>query len=101
MKRSQVALLLAGATLGLAGMAVGVMLSRKEGRDAARKFLAQSSVVAEQAREVGGQVARSAVAQYQAQAPRAMEALNNVLAQAPQAAEVISARLPKLAPVTK
>lgn len=97
MKRSQAAALIAGAAFGLTAVGLGIVLSRKEGRDAARKFLAQSSVVADQAR----QVAKTAVAQYQAQAPRAVEALNTVLAQAPQAAEAISARLPKLAAVGK
>ncbi len=101
MKRSQAAALIAGAALGLTAVGLGIVLSRKEGRDAARKFLAQSSVVADQARHVGEQVAKTAVAQYQAQAPRAVEALNSVLAQAPQAAEAISARLPKLVAVAK
>jgi hypothetical protein len=96
MKRAQAVALIAGAALGLTGVTIGIVLSRKEGREAARRLLSQSSVVASQARQVGGQVAKSAVAQYQAQAPRAVEVLNSVLAQAPQAAEVISARLPKL-----
>ncbi len=101
MKRVQAAALLAGAALGLTGVTVGVVLSRKEGREAARKLLARTGAVAEQARQVGGQMAKSAVAQYQAQAPRALEALNAVLARAPQAAEAISTRLPKIASAAK
>jgi hypothetical protein len=101
MKRAQAVALIAGAALGLTGVTIGIVLSRKEGREAARRLLSQSSVVASQARQVGGQVAKTAVAQYQAQAPRAVEALNTVLAQAPQAAEAISSRLPKVVAVGK
>src|SRR5262245_41616824 len=97
MKRTQAAALVAGATLGLAGVTLAVVLSRREGREATRKLLAKTSTVRAQARRASEIVAKTAVEQYQAQAPRAIGALNSVLAQAPQAAEVLSGRLPKLA----
>ena len=96
MKRTQVAALVAGTALGLAGVTLGVVLSRKEGRAATRKLLGKTSTMAEQARRASEIVAKSAFEQYQAQAPRAVEALNTVLAQAPQAAEALSGKLPKL-----
>ena len=97
MKRTQVAALVAGTALGLAGVTLGVVLSRKEGREATRKLLGKTSTMAKQARRTGELVAKTAFEQYQAQAPRAVEALNTVLAQAPQAAEALSGKLPKLA----
>ncbi len=95
MKRGQVAALAFGAALGLTGVTVAVVLSRKEGREAARTLLGKTSTVAEQARKSGERVAKIAVEQYQAQAPRAIEALNSVMTQAPQTAEALSAKLPK------
>jgi predicted kinase len=77
MKRAQVAALVAGAALGLAGVAAYV-LRREENREAAIK-LAKTS--AEQALKLGNEVARQAVEQYQAQAPRAIETLSGVLPQ--------------------
>lgn len=97
MKRGQVAALLAGAALGLAGVTIAVIVSRKEGREATKRLLERSSTVAEQARKAGERVARTALEQYQATAPKAAEAISSVIAQAPQAAEVISAKLPKIA----
>ena len=96
MKRGQVAALLAGAALGLAGVTLAVIVSRKEGREAAMRFLERSGTVAEQARKAGERVARTAVEQYQATAPKAAEVIGNVIAQAPQAAEAISAKLPRV-----
>jgi hypothetical protein len=96
MKRGQVAALLAGAVLGLASVTLAVVVSRKEGREAALHLLERSTVVADQARKAGERVARTAVEQYQANAPKAAEVIGNVMAQAPQAAEAISARLPRV-----
>jgi hypothetical protein len=101
MKRAQVAALVAGAALGLAGVTVALVLSRKENREtairlaqrsaelrakgtkAASELAAQGSKLAgdwaEQARRLGGDVAKQAVEQYQAQAPRAVETLNTLL----------------------
>lgn len=95
MKRAQAVALVAGTVLGLASVTAGVVLTRKEGREAARRLMGTSSTVAEQARKTGGTVARTAVARYQAQAPRAIEALSAALTQAPQAVEALSAKLPK------
>lgn len=96
MKKTQAAALIAGAAFGLTAATVGVVLSRREGREAARRLLDKSAPVGRQVRDLSGRVAKTAVAQYQAQAPRAKSALNGVLAQAPQAAEALSAKLPKL-----
>lgn len=99
MRKAQVAALLAGAALGLAGVTLAVVLSRQEGRDAARRLVSQTAPVAEQVRRAGGVAVKTAVEQYQAQAPRAAEALNTLgttLAQAPQAAEAITAKLPRV-----
>lgn len=96
MTRGQVAALIAGATLGLAGVTLAIVVSRQEGRDAAKRLLDRTGTVADQARKAGERAAKVAVEQYQANAPKAVEAINNVLAQAPQAAETLSARLQKL-----
>lgn len=96
MKRTQMTALLAGAALGLTGVALAVVLSRKEGRDAARKLLNQAAPVADQARRAGGYVAKTAVEQYQTISPRAADALNTVRAQAPQAVDAVVARFPKV-----
>jgi polyhydroxyalkanoate synthesis regulator phasin len=102
MKRAQVAALVAGAALGLAGVTTAVVVfSRKEnrekaielaktsaklgkqGRKAAGEWVEKGTKVAgewaEQARQIGGDVAKQAVEQYQTQAPKAVETLNNLL----------------------
>ena len=96
MKRSQVAALVAGAALGLTGVAVAVALSRKEGRDAAKKLLDRAAPVAEQAMQLGQTVSKTAAEQYQVFAPKAAEALKMLREQAPQTAETLVAALPKL-----
>lgn len=91
MKRAQVAALVAGAALGLAGVAV-VVLRREENREAALKLAKTSAELsargtkvasewAGQAYKLGNEVARQAVEQYQAQAPKAIETLSGVLPQ--------------------
>lgn len=94
MKRGQVAALVAGATLGLAGVSLAIVVSRAEGREAARRLMDRTAPVADQVRKAGERAAKVAVEQYQANAPKAVEAFNSVLAQAPQAAETLRARLP-------
>lgn len=94
MQRGQVAALVAGATLGLAGVALAIVVSRAEGREAARRVIDRTAPVADQVRKAGERAAKVAVQQYQANAPKAVEAFNNVLAQAPQAADTLRARLP-------
>ncbi|MGO8947626.1 MAG: hypothetical protein ACLQUY_08180 [Ktedonobacterales bacterium] len=95
MKRSQVAALLAGATLGLAGAAIAIALSRKEGRAAAQRIIERSKPVAEQAKTLSGRAAKSAVAGYQTLAPKATEAWSSAREKAPQAVTTIGSRLPK------
>src|SRR5260370_3333688 len=87
MKRTQVAALVAGTALGLAGETLGAVLSRKEGREATRKLLGKTSTMAEQALRTGELVPKTAFEHYQAQAPRAVEALNTALARAPHSSE--------------
>lgn len=96
MKKTQAAALIAGAAFGLTAATVAVVLSRSEGREAAKRLLDKSAPMAQQVRGLSERAAKSAVAQYQAQAPRAVSALSGVLAQAPQVAEAISAKLPKI-----
>jgi hypothetical protein len=88
MNRAQVAALIAGAALGLAGVtAAVVVLSREENRAKAIELAKSSAKLgtkvagewAEQARQFGGDVAKQAVEQYQTQAPKAVETLNNLL----------------------
>jgi hypothetical protein len=102
MKRAQVAALVAGAALGLAGVTAAVVVfSREESRakaielaktsaklgkqggKTAGEWITQGTKVAgdwaDQARQFGGGVAKQAVEQYQAQAPKAVETLNNLL----------------------
>lgn len=102
MTRGQWMALAGGTALGLAGVASGVMLSRREGREAARRWLTQYGMpLADQAKLV----AATAVEQYQAQMPKAVEALNtyapqarealgNLVAQAPQVASAVVGALP-------
>lgn len=99
MKKTQVAALLVGAALGLAGVTLTVVLSRKEGREAASRLMGQTGIAAEQARRVGGVAVKTAVEQYQAQAPKAAEALSALgvtLAQAPQMANAMAAKFPRV-----
>jgi hypothetical protein len=101
MKKGQLVALIAGATLGIAGVTIGVILAREEGREAARRFLNENQIgqrsqqaaqaVASTARKVGSQVAQTAQEQY----PRAKGVVSNAISQAPQAVGAISSALPK------
>ncbi|HEU0027251.1 MAG TPA: hypothetical protein VFQ25_09060 [Ktedonobacterales bacterium] len=97
MNKAQIIGIAAGVTVGLLGVAVGVALARQEGREAARKWLAQTSEMAQRsqskARELGEQVRRSAIEQYQAQAPKVQERLSGLVSVAPQAADALNAAL--------
>src|SRR5579871_3928097 len=95
MKRTQVAALLAGAALGLAGVTAAVVLSRKEGRETARKLIAKTQPVAEQARKAGERVVKSATEQYQVIAPKAAEVVQTVRGQAPRAVETVTGIFPR------
>lgn len=98
MKRGQAVALVLGAAIGVSGVALGVLLAREEGRTAAKRFLDQygsqasqvvtpfAQNVASQAVKVGSQVAQKASEQGQVQLPKVRDALNGVLAQAPQTA---------------
>ncbi len=97
MKRSQAAVLAAGAAVGLVGASVAVALSRKEGRQALQRLLARSGSVAEQARHAGERIASVAAEQYHERGPKVAEALSNVMAQAPHVVETIGSKLPKIA----
>lgn len=102
MNRGQWIAVAGGTALGLLGVAAGVALSRREGREAAQRWLTQYGMpLAGQAK----QFAATAVEQYQAQMPKAVEALNtyapqardalgNLVAQAPQVASAFVSSLP-------
>ncbi len=106
MTRGQWIALASGVSLGLAGVAAGVILSRREGREAANRLMTQyGAPLAAQAKQLGSQVASVAVEQYQAQmpkaieawntyAPQAREAISTLVAQAPQAATALAGALP-------
>lgn len=96
MKRGQVAALLAGAALGLAGVGIAIALSREEGRQAARRVMDKTAPYAQQARETSARLAKTAVQQYQTTAPKAAEVIGNVMAQAQPAAGAITAKLPRV-----
>jgi hypothetical protein len=95
MNKAQIIGIAAGVTVGLIGVAVGVALAREEGRAAARKWLAQTGDLAQRgsgrAREIGEQVRRTAVEQYQTQAPKVQERLSGLVSVAPQAADALNA----------
>lgn len=102
MNRGQWMAVAGGTALGLVGVAAGIVLSRREGRDAARRWLTKYGMpLAGSAWQFGA----TAVAQYQAQMPKAVAALNtyvpqardalgNLVAQAPQAASAVVGALP-------
>jgi gas vesicle protein len=106
MKRGQWVALAGGTALGLVGVATGVVLARREGREAARRWLEEyGAPMADQAKQLGSQIASAAAEQYQAQmpkaveawntyAPQAREAINNLVAQAPQAVNALTSALP-------
>jgi hypothetical protein len=97
MNKAQIAGIAAGVTVGLLGVAVGVALARKEGREAARKWLAQTSEMAQRgqnkALELGERARRTAIEQYQSQAPKVQERLSSLVSVAPQAADAINTAL--------
>ncbi len=97
MNRTQIAALVAGATLGAAGVAIAVVLSRKEGREAAERILEKSKPVAEQAKTMSERAAKSAIAGYQTLAPKATEVWSTAREKAPQAVTTFSSRLPRFA----
>lgn len=98
MKRTQVAMLLAGVALGMAGVAAAIVLSREEGRQAAKRMIDKTAPVAaqarDQARQIGGRVAQTAAAQYQTLAPKAADVISSARGQAPALVGAVSSRLP-------
>ncbi len=97
MNKAQIIGIATGVTVGLLGVAVGVALARKEGREAARKWIAQTSELAQRgqsrALELGERARRTAIEQYQAQAPKVQERLSGLVSVAPQAADALNAAL--------
>lgn len=91
MNKAQVIGITAGVTVGLLGVAIGVALAREEGRDAARKWLAQSGDLAQKgqqrATEIGQRVRTNTVPNLQNRlntfiSPQAADALNSALSKA-------------------
>lgn len=95
MNKAQIIGIAAGITVGLIGVAVGVALAREEGRETARKMLTQTGDLAQRgqsrARELSDTVRRTAVEQYQTQAPKIQERWNSLVSVAPQAADAFNA----------
>ncbi|MDE3230277.1 MAG: hypothetical protein KGO05_10375 [Chloroflexota bacterium] len=91
MNKAKVFGIAAGVTVGLLGVAVGVALAREEGREAAKKWLAQSSDLAQRGQrraiELGRQARQTAVDQ----APKVQERLNKIIA--PQTADALNEAL--------
>jgi hypothetical protein len=95
MKRGQWVALVGGTALGLVGVTTGVVLARREGREAARRWLAQYGMpLADQAKQLGTQLAGAAVEQYQAQMPKAVEAWNTYAPQARERIGTLAAQAP-------
>lgn len=92
MKSGQWVALIGGTALGLAGVAAGVFLARREGREAAQRWIDDyARPIAGQAKELGQQVVQTAQEQYNTQKPKAVEAWNTY---APQAREMLGSYLP-------
>src|SRR5262249_57592182 len=91
-----------GAGVGRAGVAVAVVLSRKEGRTAARRLIARTEPMTERARKAGERVVKTATEQYPGIASKAAEKaagmVQTVREQAPHAVETLSGVLPKFGP---
>ncbi len=91
MNKAQVIGIAAGVTVGLLGVAIGVALAREEGREAARKWLAQSGDLAQKgqqrAAELSERVRTNTVPNLQNRlntfiSPQAADALNSALSKA-------------------
>src|SRR5262245_59996858 len=83
MKRGQWFALAGGTALGLACVSLGVILARREGREAARRWIEQYGMpLADQAKQIGTQIANTAIEQYQMQLPKAVDAWNTYAPQA-------------------
>lgn len=94
MNKAQVIGIATGVTVGLLGVALGVALARKEGREAAKRWLAQSGDLAQRGQqraiELGRQVRQTAAEQT----PKVQERLNKIIAPiAPSAAEALNEAL--------
>lgn len=94
MNKAQVWGIATGVTVGLLGVAVGVALARQEGREAARRWLAQSSDIAQRSQLRATALAQQARQTVAEQAPRAQERINTLISStAPQAADALNAAL--------
>jgi hypothetical protein len=94
MNKAQVIGIATGVTVGLLGVALGVGLARKEGREAAKRWLAQSGDLAQRGQqraiELGRQVRQTAAEQ----SPKVQERLNKIIAPiTPRAADALNEAL--------
>ncbi len=91
MKRAQVIGIAVGVTVGLLGVAVGVALAREEGREAARKWLAQSGDLAQKGQQRAAEISQRVRTDTM---PKAKDRLNTIISStAPQAADALNAAL--------
>ncbi len=94
MNKAQAIGIVAGVTVGLLGVAVGVALAREEGREAARKWLAQSGDLAQKGQQRAVELGQQARQVAATQAPKVQERLSTIISSAsPQAADALNAAL--------
>jgi len=92
MRTGQWVAVIGGTALGVAGIAATIILARREAREAAREWYEQyGTPLVDQAKQISKQLRDAAVEQYNAQAPKAVDAVNKVV---PQARERLSGILP-------
>ncbi len=93
MKKAQVIGISVGVTVGLMGVALGVALARREGREAASRWLAQSGDLAQRGQqravELGQQARKTAVEQ----APKVRDRISSLISPATQTADALNATL--------
>lgn len=96
MNKAQIIGIAMGVTVGLLGVAIGVALARQEGRDAARKWLAQSGDLAQKGQQRAAAISEQVRRTATEQAPKVQERLNTILSNAPQAADAVTAALARV-----
>ena len=94
MNKAQVIGIATGVTVGLVGVALGVALARKEGREAAKRWLVQSGDLAQRGQRRAIELGRQARQTASEQAPKVQERLNKIIAPiTPSAADALNEAL--------
>lgn len=91
MNKARVFGIAAGVTVGLLGVALGIALARAEGREAAKKWIAQSGDLAQRGQRRAIELGRQARQTASEQAPKVQERLNKIIA--PQTADALNEAL--------